>query len=373
MQCVVAKGLCNDRIRGNHMTSISYTPPQIASTPPPTLEQVEGFRSGPEAQRARVLDVLTFGEAMIRLRSPWGESPESAGHFHVHVGGAELNVAIALAQLGFRSAWVSKLANDPLGRRIAGELRGRGVDISAVVWAADGRTGLYLSEHCPPPRGVTVHYDRTGSAFSTVIPEEVDWDYVRNARWIHLTGITLALSESCARTVTRILEEVRSAAGLVSFDVNYRRRLWTAQCARDRLEPLVTGVDILIATEADAREVLGLQGRPSDLAARMHDRYRVNVAIVTAGPRGAYLVDNSGIHHETALPSSEVDPVGRGDAFAAGVLWGALEGDLHAGMRYGVALAALAQAYWGDIPRMTRDDVYTILADHSRSTQRVHR
>jgi 2-dehydro-3-deoxygluconokinase len=135
----------------------------------------------------------------------------------------------------------------------------------------------------------------------------------------------------------------------------------------------MTGVDILISTEGDVREVFGLQGEPPDLAARMHDRYRAKAAIVTAGARGAYLVGDDGVHHERALEGDEVDPVGRGDAFAAGVLWGALEGDLHAGMRYGVALAALAQAYWGDIPRMTRDDVYTIMANNGRAPQGVRR
>lgn len=317
-----------------------------------------------------MLDVVAFGEAMVRLGAPAGESLESASHLIVHAAGAEANVAVSLARMGFRSGWVSKLADHPLGRRIAAELRRHGVDTSAVVWAPQGRTGLCFVEHAPPPRGVTVYYDRAGSACSTLAPDEVDWAYVREARWVHLTGITPALSDACARTVARMVQEARTAGHRVSFDINHRRKLWTADRARQVLEPLVEGVDLLIAAEEDAREVFGLDGEAAALVEALRVRYRPGAAVVTAGADGAYLADEGGVHHEPAITGGEVDPIGRGDAFAAGVLWGALEGDGRAGLRYGVALAALEQTYWGDVPWATREDVLSVLAGRGRKPLR---
>lgn len=315
-------------------------------------------------------DVLTFGEVMVRLGAPAGESLESASRFTVHVAGAEGNVAVALARMGFKSGWMSKLPDTPLGRRVAGELRRHGVDVSAVIWTAQGRTGLYFVEHAPPPRGVTVHYDRAGSAFSTMTPDEMDWTCVRGAKWIHLTGITPALSEACAQTSARLIEEAKAAGARVSFDVNFRRKLWTADRARTIMEPLVEGADILIAAQEDARDVFQLKGEPDDLAAALRDRTRAAAAIVTAGAAGAYLADANGVRHEPAVPGGEVDPIGRGDAFAAGVLWGALEGDLAMGLRYGAALATLSQTYWGDVPWGTRQDVLAVLAGRGPKPQR---
>lgn len=309
-----------------------------------------------------MLDVVAIGEAMIRLAVPPGESLESAAHLNAHVAGAEANVAVTLARMGFRTGWVSKLPTTPFGRRVARELRYHGVDTSAVIWSAQGRTGLYFVEHGPPPRGVTVYYDRAGSACSTLEPDDLDWDYVRNARWIHLTGITPALGEGCARTIARAIQEAKAAGLRVAFDVNLRRKLWTAERARAALEPMLGGLDLLVATEEDAHDLFGFAGGASDAAVRLRQRFGTAAAVVTAGASGAYLAEENDVTHEPAVAAAEVDPVGRGDAFAAGLLWGALEGNLRAGLRYGAALAALAQTYWGDVGWSTREDVLAVLA-----------
>jgi 2-dehydro-3-deoxygluconokinase len=308
-----------------------------------------------------MLDVVTLGEAMIRLATPVGEALESASSLELRVAGSEANVAIILARMGFRAGWISKLPDDPLGRRIAAEVRRHGVDISRVVWVSQGRTGLYFIERVPTPQSVTVYYDRAGSACAALTPEEVDWAYVRSARWVHVTGITSALSPSCAAVVVRMLEEARSSGIPTSLDINYRRKLWSPERARETLEPLFGMVHILIVAQEDAREMLCLDGDAAEIASRLWAQWRLKAAIVTAGPQGAYLSDHNGMHHEPALQAVEVDPIGRGDAFAAGVLWGALEGDVRVGLRYGVALAAIAQATRGDIPWCTRQDVLQIL------------
>ncbi len=309
-----------------------------------------------------MLDVVLFGEAMIRLSAPPGEALEAAAHFDVHVAGTEANVAVTLARLGFRAGWISKLVDDPLGRRVAGELRRHGVDVSAVVWTTTGRTGLYFVEHAPAPRGVTVYYDRIGSAVTKMTPDEIDWAFVTGAKWIHVTGITMALGDSCEQTAAQFFRVARSTGAHISFDVNHRRKLWTAERARATLEPLLHSVDLLFSTDDDAREVFDLRGDPASLATQLRDRFGATAVAVTAGTSGAWLVDGQGTAHEPAILGPEVDPIGRGDAFAAGVLSGALEGDLRAGLRYGVALAALAQTYWGDVPWSTNADVLAVLA-----------
>src|SRR5574341_1419871 len=200
-----------------------------------------------------MLDVVTLGEAMIRLAAPFGDALESASQYEVRAAGAEANVAVALARTGFRSGWVSKLANDPLGRRIAGEMRRHGVDVSGLVWTDGGRNGVYYLEQAPPPRGATVYYDRAGSATSTLRPDEIDWTYVGQARWAHITGITPALSDTCAEVAARFIAEARAGGAKVSFDVNHRRKLWSHERARSVLEPLIAGVDLLITGRDDLR------------------------------------------------------------------------------------------------------------------------
>lgn len=310
-----------------------------------------------------MLDVVGIGEAMLRLSPPRGETLEAAAAFEVRAAGAEANVAVALARMGFRTGWISRLPDGPLGRRIAAELRRHGVDLSAVVWAPQARTGLYFLEPGVPPRAAAIHYDREGSAASMLAPDDVDWAYVHGARWIHLTGITPALSASCAATTARAIQEARAAGVRVAFDVNYRRRLWPAARARAALEPLLAGTDLVICASDDAREVFALDGPPGAQATALQARTGAGAVVVTAGRDGAYLAaDHGGVLHEPAIPGEELDRIGRGDAFAAGVLWGALEDDLAAGLRYGAALAALAQTYYGDIAWSTRADVVQLLA-----------
>ena len=318
----------------------------------------------------RALDVVTLGEAMLRLAAPPGEALEAASRFDVHAAGAEANVAVTLARLGFRTGWVSKLVDDPFGRRVAGEVRRHGVDLAALIWSPGGRTGLFFIEQGASPRGVSVYYDRAGSACSTMAPEDVNWAYVHDARWAHLTGITPALSDACARTTARAIHEARTAGVRVSFDVNHRRKLWTADRARATLAPMLDGVDLVTAAEEDAREVFRLDGNARDLAARLRALCHAGAAVITAGPAGAYLAGADGVHHEPALAGEVVDPIGRGDALAAGLLWGALDGDLRAGLRYGVALAALTQTYRGDVGWITRQEVLGALTDRDRETRR---
>src|SRR5215211_4431458 len=140
-------------------------------------------------------EVITFGEAMIRLSPPGFRRLEQASTLDVQVGGAELNTAVALARLGRPSAWVSRLTDNPLGRLIANHAREAGVSTEHVVWTRDDRVGLYFLEFGAAPRASSVLYDRKGAAIAAILPGMVDWRRaLAGARWFHVTGITPALS-----------------------------------------------------------------------------------------------------------------------------------------------------------------------------------
>ena len=166
-------------------------------------------------------DVITFGEAMLRLSPPNFRRLEQARALDVQVGGAELNTAVALARLGRRSAWVSRLTNNPLGRLIANRAREAGVGTEHVVWTDADRVGVYFLEFGAAPRASSVLYDRKGAAIAQIRPGMVDWAAAfAGVRWFHVTGITPALSNTAADVTREALRLARAAGLRTSIDLN---------------------------------------------------------------------------------------------------------------------------------------------------------
>ncbi|TMI83661.1 MAG: sugar kinase [Bacillati bacterium ANGP1] len=170
--------------------------------------------------------VVGIGETLIRLAPQNSDTLESAAALTVHVGGAEANVCASLAHLGIPTAWISRLPANPLGRRIAATIRGFGVNVDGVLWAPDGRVGLMLVQPEAGPRASEVVYYRRDSAFASIDPDEVAWNLLDGARVVHLTGITPALGPNASRLVERAIAEARRRRVRISFDVNYRAKLW---------------------------------------------------------------------------------------------------------------------------------------------------
>ena len=321
----------------------------------------------------RVLDVVTFGETMLRLSAPGFSRLEEADTLDVRIGGSESNTAVALARLGLRVAWWSKLPDNPLGRRIENEIRRWGVDTAQVLWDAspNARAGVYYLDFGLPPRGIDVYYDRADSSASKITALEVDPALIAGARLLHLTGITPALSPYCAKAVTRALALAKEYGTLVSFDTNYRSRLWPAETARRELEPLFAGVDLLLCPQGDAETLFGLTGSGSEIAAELRDRYELKAVVVTCGEEGAAADTDAGPISVPACPSPHVvDRVGRGDAFNAGVLMGFLRANLKLGMEYGAAMAALKQTMPGDLLLSSRAEIEAALAHKSAGIKR---
>src|SRR5947208_2287956 len=228
-------------------------------------------------------DVITFGEAMIRLSPPNFRRLEQARSLDVQVGGAELNTAVALARLGRASAWVSRLTDNPLGRLIANHAREAGVSSEHVVWTKDDRVGLYFLEFGAAPRASGVLYDRKGAAIAGIKPGMVPWAKVfAGARWFHVTGITPALSASAAETTREALQAARAAGAGTSIDLNYRVKLWTQEEAGQCMTDLMQFCDVLITSEEDTERVFGIKGKDyADVAAQTARRFSLKVVAIT--------------------------------------------------------------------------------------------
>src|SRR4051794_35544070 len=205
-------------------------------------------------------DVVTFGEAMVRLSPPQFRRLEQTRSLDLFVGGAELNTAVALSRLGRKTCWVSRLTRNPLGRLIANQARETGVDASHVVWTDSDRVGVYFLEFGAAPRASSVLYDRKDSAIAHIAPGMVDWKTVfAGARWFHVTGITPALSPSAADATAESLKAARAAGVRTSIDLNYRNKLWTPAEAGRRMTEFMPLCDVLITTEEDVDKVFQIK------------------------------------------------------------------------------------------------------------------
>lgn len=315
------------------------------------------------------LDVFTFGEAMLRLSVPLGESLETAPHFDVHVAGSEANVAGALGQIGRRVAWDSRLPESALGRRVIRALTMAGVDCSSVVLEPEGRMGVYFVD-LQTSFPARVVYDRSGSTASAIEPQDLDWGEIEDATIVHISGITPALSPTCRETAQTVADHVRDRDTLLSIDVNYRAKLWDPSDAGFTLSGLVEKADLVVSTKEDAREVFGIEGGEEVVAEELASRFSIDRVVITSGPDGAWWIDRKESGSVAALPVAVIDRLGAGDAFMAGVLDGVLDGGLGVGVRRGVVLAALALTTLGDQIVTTRGEMEKLMANGGRQVDR---
>ncbi|MFQ5810753.1 MAG: sugar kinase [Armatimonadota bacterium] len=303
---------------------------------------------------SRSPEVVTLGEVMVRLSPAYDVPLEGAAALRPDTGGSEFGMAGALARLGAHVAWVSRLPDTPLGRLICNAGRLHGIDMSHVAWApVSERTGLYFVEYLRERGRITVRYDRQGAAVTGLTADEAPWAIFRSARLVHLSGITPALSESCAELAHRAVAEAEAGGAAVSFDVNYRSLLWSPDEARQALEPLLCRATLLIATRSDLATVFGMAGEPHALARDVQRRFGCQVVAVTLGAEGSVVWDGERLHRWVGVPCEEVDRFVAGDCFAAGLIYGFLHGDLQLGVKRGGAMAALkytipGDMFWGD-------------------------
>lgn len=293
-----------------------------------------------------MIDVLTLGETMVLL-DPLDEGPlDGVSGYRQRVAGAESNFAIALARLGLRAAWVSRLGADPFGRLIRRCLSSEGVEVHAAE-DSEAATGIYFKERRSPD-SVAVYYYRTGSAASRLRPNDLPEDLVRQARLLHFTGISLAVPGTLAETTLYAVELARRHGVLVSFDPNLRPQLWGAAVARRALDPVLRDLDLLLIGQSEIEILTGEQDQWLQLANLR--RRSIKLVVIKRGALGALVASDDRV---IVVPPAQVervlDSVGAGDAFNAGFVAGRLNGlDIAECGKLGSAVGAAAITGTGD-------------------------
>ena len=338
---------------------------------------------------------VTFGEIMLRLKSPGNERFFQSPAFEATFGGGEANVAVALANYGLDATFVTALPANDIGEAAIRELRGYGVDTSHVRRAGD-RVGVYFLETGANQRPSKVIYDRAGSSIAVARPGDFDWDSIFDGGgWLHITGITPALSQSAADLSLEALQAARSKRLTVSCDFNYRGKLWKyGRTAPEVMNELVKYVDIGIANEEDCQKSLGVRVdvdvnrgeldtvKYEALSARMMELYpNLSVMAITlresksADQNGwsACLRDADGFRLSRRYGIADiVDRVGGGDSFASGLIYG-LEHyeDRQEALEFAVAASCLKHSIQGDFNRVSVAEVRALMGgDASGRVQR---
>jgi 2-dehydro-3-deoxygluconokinase len=267
-------------------------------------------------------DIVTFGETMALMLPAQGKGIEHAKSFDSSFGGAESNLAIGLSRLGARAGWFGRLGDDPLGRMILKGIRGEGVDVSRAALVEGEPTGLML-------RDVTwgrssVYYYRKLSAASRMSPEHLDEEYIRQAKLLHVTGITPALSESCRDTVFAAVDIAKKHGVQVSFDPNLRLKLWSMEEARPVLQRLAASADYYLPGYDELKLLYGTD----DFEAIIAELRKLQaVSIVKGAGDETLIVERDRIDRVPFFPVKQVvDTVGAGDGFCAGFLSGIVRG-----------------------------------------------
>ena len=305
--------------------------------------------------------LVTVGEATVRFSPPRGERIETAGEFAGHVGGPESNVAVAAATHGLDAAWLSKLPETPLGRRVVGELRRHGVR-TGVVWTDAGRTSTAFVE-----RGDTIGTrtvaDRAEAAITTATAEELPLGVVRDAETLFVSGATPARSETLLETTATLLTVAGEAGTTRAFDTRFGATGLDPETARDVYDHLLDDVDVLIVDEADAESVFDLDGDVVPAAHSLRTRYDCETVVVTREERGHPTIGLHGeeIYEVAPFETETRDPSGAHDAFVGGFLAGRLrDEDVKGALTDGAATAALTRTLVGDVVVGSASDVATI-------------
>ena len=341
-------------------------------------------------------DFLSFGEIMLRLKTPGHERFFQSPEFEATFGGGEANVAVALANYGLNSGFVSALPDNDIGHSAIGELRRFGVDTSMIRRSGD-RVGIYYLEAGANQRPSKVVYDRAHSSISECAPGDFDWPAIfKGSKWLHITGITPALSQSAADLSLECLKAAKDAGVTVSCDFNFRGKLWKyGKSAPEVMTELVKYVDVGIANEEDCQKSLGISvdvdvetgeldtAKYEALSEKVLDIYP-DMSTIAITLRESHSADRNGWsaclrergqgfllsrHYEM---TDIVDRVGGGDSFASALIYGlnAYE-DRQKSLEFAVAASCLKHSILGDFNRVSPDEVEKLMGgDGSGRVQR---
>ncbi|MNO19123.1 2-dehydro-3-deoxygluconokinase [compost metagenome] len=318
------------------------------------------------------MEVVTFGESMVLFSSDKNLPLEYVHQFNKQMAGAESNVAIGLAKLGHRVGWFSKLGDDPFGRYVLHRIRGYGIDTSRCMCISDAPTGVFFKEQ--RSRGKTgVYYYRRHSAASLMHPDELDEEYLAGFKILHITGITPALSSNCLALTRKAVAAAKKWGLKIVFDPNVRWKLWESEEAAKEILLELAGSADYVLPGLDEGELLTGFTQPEDIAAALL-RPGVAGVVVKLGSKGAYYKSAQHSGYMAPFPAEEVDPVGAGDAFAAGFISGLLHGEEleQATLRAG-AMGAIAVGVNGDVEGLPNETELLYRINSTEDYQNVKR
>ncbi len=337
--------------------------------------------------------VVTLGEIMLRLTTPDFKRFVQSDSFEVTYGGGEANVAAALCNYGLNGTFVSKVPNNPIGQSAINHLRRYGVDTQFMARGGD-RLGIYFLETGASMRASQVIYDRAGASIANVDASEFDFDKIfEGASWFHTTGITPALSDKAAALTEAALKAARAKGITTSIDLNFRKKLWTKEKAREVMTRLCEHVDVCIGNEEDADLCLGFKAANTDVSKgelnldgfkdvfrQMKEKFGFKFIASSlreshsASDNGwsALVYDGNEFYHTKQYEVRIVDRVGSGDSFASGLIYGLVTGmPMADAAEFGVAASALKHTIHGDLNHATLAEVNDLVqGDGSGRVQR---
>ena len=340
-------------------------------------------------------EFMSFGEIMLRLKTPGHERFFQSPTFEATFGGGEANVAVALSNYGFDSGFISALPDNEIGEAAIRELRSFNVDVSAVNRTGD-RVGIYYLESGANQRPSNVVYDRAGSSICESKPGDFDWNAIfKGVKWLHFTGITPALSQSCADLSLEAVKAAKANGVTVSCDFNFRGKLWKyGKSAPEVMQELVKYVDVGIANEEDCQKSLGVTAdievesgeldtkKYEALSEKMMELYpnMTEMAITLRESKSAdrngwsaCLRDKDGFYLSQHYEITDIiDRVGGGDSFASALIAGLnLYKDRKQSLKFAVAASCLKHSILGDFNRVTVPEVEKLMSgDGSGRVQR---
>ena len=337
--------------------------------------------------------VVTLGEIMLRLSTPDYKRFVQADSLDVTYGGGEANVAAALCNYGLNGTFVSKVPNNAIGQSAINHLRRYGVDTQFIAKGGD-RRGIYFLETGASMRASQVIYDRAGASIADVNPDDFDWDKILDgADWFHTTGITPALSDKASVLAETALKAAKAKGITTSIDLNYRKKLWTKEKAREVMTKLCRFVDVCIGNEEDADTTLGFKAAHTDITKgelnldgykdvfkQMKEKFGFKFIASSlreshsASDNGwsALVYDGKDFHHTKKYNVRIVDRVGSGDSFASGLIFGLVTGmSMPDAAEFGVAASAIKHTIPGDLNHATLAEVKDLMkGDASGRVQR---
>ena len=292
-------------------------------------------------------DIYTLGEPLIVFLADDQDDVRTAKKYSISVAGAEANVAVAATRLGLDVVFQTRVGVDQLGDVVLTQLTNEGVAVAHVT-RNDAFTGaLVRNRGISSPTNVT--YLRKGSAASTMVPSDIDEATLASSKWLHVTGITAAISESAKSTLLKAIEIAKSNQVKISLDLNIRKKLWSDENARDTLTKIANEIDLIIGGVKEFELVFGSVDPEVNLQSAMSKG--VTLAIMTNGEGEMRICDHGNRFNFTPFFRTTMDPVGSGDAFAAGLLSGLIANlPLLDAIKQGSECGALTASQLGDWP-----------------------